>query len=80
VKRLKLDIPALVSQKVHHHLQVCLRADVAGHDTVIRPIEQDLAKQLERLSLVDVVGGENERRIHREELRRQLDPYIVSPS
>lgn len=59
VERFKLNVPALVPQEVHHHLQVRFRADISRHDGVIGTVEQDLAEQFERLSLRDVVGGKD---------------------
>lgn len=47
MKRLKLDIPALISQKVHHHLQIGFRGDVSRHDIVVGPIKKNLAEQFE---------------------------------
>jgi hypothetical protein len=47
VERLKLNVLALVSQKVHHHLEVGLVGDVPCHDRVVCAVEQDLAKELE---------------------------------
>lgn len=68
VERLKLDIPTLVAQEVHHHLEIGLGADISGHDAVIGSIEQDLSKKFEGLSFGDIVGGQYKRSIHCEEL------------
>jgi hypothetical protein len=68
MERLKLNVPTLISQKVHHHLQVRLTPYVFGHDIVVCPIEKDLAQELERLALCDIVGGKDEGCVHREEL------------
>ena len=52
---LELDILALIPQEVHHHLQVRLVCDVPCHDVEVCPIQQDLAEELQRLSLRDIV-------------------------
>lgn len=54
----ELDVAALVAEHVHHHLEVCLVRDVAGHDIEVGAVEQDLTKQLERLPLRDIVRGQ----------------------
>jgi hypothetical protein len=56
VKRLELDVLALVPEQVHHHLEVVLLRNVPRHDVVVGAVEQDLAQQLEGLPLGDVVG------------------------
>jgi hypothetical protein len=38
VERLKLDVLAPVAKEVHHHLQVRLDGDVAGHHIEVCPI------------------------------------------
>jgi len=43
---LELDVLALISKEVHHHLQVGFVGNVAGHNVEICPIEQDLAQEL----------------------------------
>ena len=43
---LELDVLALISKEVHHHLQVGFVGNVAGHNIEICPIEQDLAQEL----------------------------------
>lgn len=68
MKRLKLDIPTLVPQKVHHRLEVRLVRDEPSHDGVVGPVEEDLAEELEGLTLGHIVGGEDEGLIHFEEL------------
>ena len=55
MERLKLDVLARVSQHVHHHLQVRLVCDVPCHDVEVCPIQQELAEELQRLSLRDIV-------------------------
>ncbi len=47
VERFKLDVPALITQKVHHHLEVRFRADIPGHDVVIGSVEEDLSQEFE---------------------------------
>lgn len=59
---LELDVAALVAEHVHHHLQVRLVRDVARHDVEVGAVKQDLAEQLERLPLRDVVRGQEESR------------------
>lgn len=60
VECLELDVAALVAEHVHHHLQVRLVRDVPRHDVEVGAVEQDLAEQLERLPLRDVVRGQEE--------------------
>lgn len=60
MERLELDVAALVAEHVHHHLQVRLVRDVARHDVEIGAVKQDLAQQLERLPLRDVVRRQEE--------------------
>ena len=43
---LKLDIPALVSEQVHHKLQVFRIANVLGHHSKVMAIQQELTKKL----------------------------------
>lgn len=38
----ELNVLALVSEEVHHHLEVRLVRDVARHDVEVGPVEQDL--------------------------------------
>ena len=44
MERLKLNILALISQEVHHHLEIRLIGDVPRHDVEICPIEENLAE------------------------------------
>lgn len=60
MKRLKLNILALVPQQIHHHLQIPLIRDVPRHHAEVRPVEQDLAQKLEGLPFGDVVRREDE--------------------
>ena len=68
MKCFELNVPTLVPQKVHHHLQICLRCDISGHDGVIGSVKEYFAEEFERLPLGHVVGGENECCVHVEEL------------
>lgn len=70
MERLELDVPALIPQKVHHHLEIGLVRDVAGHDRVVSAVEEDLAEELDRLALCDVVGGEDQGGVGGEELQK----------
>jgi hypothetical protein len=45
MERFKLNIPTFVSQEVHHHLEIRLRADISCHDAVIGPVEEDLPEE-----------------------------------
>jgi hypothetical protein len=47
VESLELDVLALVSKHVHHHLQVAFLSNVSSHDIEIGTVEEDLAEQLE---------------------------------
>ena len=69
VECLELDILALVPKEIHHHLQIRLARDIPGHHVEVRTIEQDLAEELERLALRDVIVRENQCDERREELR-----------
>jgi hypothetical protein len=60
VERLELDVPTLVSEQIHHHLEVGFVGDVARHDGVVCTVEEDLAEEFDRLSFGDVVRGEDE--------------------
>lgn len=57
VERFKLNIFALVSQHVHHHLKVRLLCNVPCHDVEVGAIEENLAKKLKRLSFGYIVVG-----------------------
>lgn len=69
MERLELDVPALIPQKVHHHLEIGLVRDVAGHNRVVSAVKEDLAEELDGLALCDVVGGENQSGVGGEELK-----------
>lgn len=47
MKRLELDVFALVSKKVHHHLQIALVRNVLCHDVEVGAVEKDFSEQLE---------------------------------
>lgn len=68
MERLELDVFAPVLEQVHHDLQVLLVRNVARHNFKVGPVEQDLAEQLERLPLRDVVRRLDQERVLREEL------------
>lgn len=51
----KLDVPAVVSEHVHHQLQVFCSADVLGHYCEVVSVEEQFPEQLQRLPLGDVV-------------------------
>lgn len=39
----KLDVPAAISQHIHHELEVLWVADVAGHHCVVMPVQKQLS-------------------------------------
>ena len=49
-----VDHLSVVPQQPHDDLEVVARIHVLSHDVVIRPVDQDLAQQLDRLALRDV--------------------------
>lgn len=49
MERLKLYVPGLLFQHVHHELQVIRVGDVSGHDGEVVPVQQQLPQQLEAL-------------------------------
>src|SRR3569833_329956 len=51
---------ALVAQQVHADLEVLPAIHVLGHDSVVGPVQQDLAQQLDRLPLGHVAAGLHE--------------------
>ena len=65
---LELDVLAFVPEEVHHHLEIGLVGYVPRHYVEICPIEEDLAKELQRLSFRDVVVGEYKSCKRRKEL------------
>jgi hypothetical protein len=67
MERLKLDVLTLVSEHIHHHLQVGLAGDIPGHNIEIRPVKQDLSEELKRLSLGYVVLRQDEGSVRSEE-------------
>lgn len=78
MKRLELDVLALIAQEVHHHLQIGVVSDVSGHDGKVGAVEQDLAEELEGLAFGDVVVGQDERSVRVEELRTDVSRSEVS--
>ena len=60
VERLELYVLALVTEKVHHHLEIRLARDVPGHHVEVRTIQEDLAEEFERLTLGDVIVREDQ--------------------
>jgi len=68
VESFELDVSALVPKQIHHHLEVGLVRDVASHDGVVGPVEEDFSKEFDGLSFRDVVGGEDESGVGGEEL------------
>lgn len=48
MKGLELDVGALVPQQVHHQLEVLGFADVARHHCEVVPVQEQLAKKLQR--------------------------------
>lgn len=55
MERFKLDILALISEEVHHHLKIPLVRDVTGHDIEVCPVEEDLPQEFERLTFRHIV-------------------------
>lgn len=47
VEGLKLDVSALVSEQVHHQLQVLGSADVLCHDSEVVSVQEQFSEQLE---------------------------------
>lgn len=52
---LELNVLALISEQIHHHLQIRFICDVPGHDVKIRAIQENFPEELQRLSLRHVV-------------------------
>lgn len=44
---LELDVATVVSEHVHHELEVVSMADVFGHDSEVVPVEQQFSQKLE---------------------------------
>lgn len=51
-------VASLVAEHVHHHLEIRLVRDAARYDFEVGTVKQDLAEQLRRLPLRDVVRGQ----------------------
>lgn len=47
VEGFELDVPAVVSQQVHHQLQVVRFADVLRHDGEVVPVQEKFPEELE---------------------------------
>ena len=47
VECFELNIFALISQQIHHHLQVSLVGNVSGHHAEVGAVQKDLAEQLQ---------------------------------
>ena len=60
MERLKLNCLAFVAEEIHHHLEIRLARNVAGHHVEVRTIQKDLSEQLERLSFRDVIVREDQ--------------------
>jgi hypothetical protein len=60
MERLELDVLALISQQVHHHLEISFAGDVSRHDIEVCTVEENLAQEFEGLAFRHVVGRENE--------------------
>ena len=60
VEGLELNVLALVAEEIHHHLEIRLACDIPGHHVEVRTVEQDLAEELERLALRDVIVREDQ--------------------
>jgi hypothetical protein len=57
METLIVDHFSVISQEPHDNLEVIARVDILSHDIVVRPIEQDLAQQLDRLTLCNIAVG-----------------------
>lgn len=49
-----LDHFPVVSEKVHAYFQVLAAVDVRRHDAVVGPVQQEFAKEFDRLSFGDI--------------------------
>ena len=72
VESFELDVLALVSKHVHHHLQVGFLSDVSGHDVEIGTVKEDFAQELKGLALGDIIVGKQEGCEGGEKLYRML--------
>lgn len=71
---LELNILALVSKEIHHHLQIRLVGDVPRHHIEVGSIQEDLSEELQRLPLRHVVGRQDKCSVRGEEL--QDSPWV----
>lgn len=60
VKALVLDHLAVVTQEIHADLEVLAAVDIGRHDVVIRPVQEELAQEFDRLPFCDVARGLDE--------------------
>lgn len=44
----------VVSQQVHTYLQMLATVNVCGHDAIVRPVQEDLAEELDRLPFSNI--------------------------
>lgn len=49
MKGFKLDVPALVSQHIHHELEVLRLADVFRHDGEVMSVQEKFAEELKNV-------------------------------
>lgn len=54
---LKLDVAAVVSQHVHHHLQVLCTTDVLGHHSEVMSVQKKLSQELQNSLVSNIKGG-----------------------
>lgn len=47
VKGFKLDVPAVISQHVHHQLQILRPADVLGHNSKVVSVQEKFPEKLQ---------------------------------
>jgi len=52
---LKLDVLALISQQVHHHLKIGFASNISRHDVEVCAIKQNLAQELQGLAFRDII-------------------------
>ena len=47
MKRLKLNVLALVAEEIHHHLEIRFARDIPGHHGEVRTIQKDLPEEFQ---------------------------------
>ena len=47
MERLELNVLALITEKVHHHLKIGIIRNIARHDAEVGTVQKYLAKQFE---------------------------------